>query len=200
MADGIEAILAEAENPEYVRTATARVLIRQDLVARHAELQAELNSAIAGDDRENRMPVAPRVAEELLDLEAQIEQAKVEFRFRSVGRKAWADLLAKHPPTKEQVRADRRVDHNPATFPLAAIAASCVEPAMTVAEVERLERALNNSQFDTLWSKCIDANVGGLVDPKAIGASSIARRANSPSGDSATTTDEPSLAASSSDE
>lgn len=199
MADGIEAILAEAENPDYVRTATAKVLIRQDLHARHDQLKADLARAVIHDERENKTPQAPRLAEELVELESQIEQAKVDFHFRSIGRKAWADLLAKHPPTKEQVRADRRADHNPATFPIAAIAASCVEPVMTEADVVRLEQALNNSQFDLLWTKCIDANVGGLVDPKDQVASFIVRRASSPSDDSATTTDVASLAASSSD-
>lgn len=200
MADGIEAILAEAENPDYVRVAVARVLLRQDLITRHEALQADLARAVADDERENRMPQAPAIADEILELEQQISDAKVEFRFRSIGRRAWADLLAAHPPTKEQRQADVRVDHNPATFPIAAIVASCVEPAMTETDVVRLERALNSSQFDALWVKCLDVNLGGLSDPKDRVASFIARQASSPSDDSATTTDEPSRAASSSDE
>lgn len=200
MADGIEAILAEAEATEHVRTAVGRVLIRQDLHARHEALKDELARALADDELYNRPADAPRIAEEILELEAQIEQAKVEFRFRAIGRRRWADLLAANPPTKAQRLADPRADHNPATFPIVAIAASCEEPNMTEEQVRRLEAALNDSQFNVLWARCLDANVGGLTDPKVLGASGIAHRAKSPSGASATTADEQSLAVSSSDE
>jgi hypothetical protein len=134
MAD-IADILAQAENPEYVRVATARVLIRQDLLARHEELDAELQAAIASDGMHNRTPRAPALAAELEALEAEVEAAKVEFRFRSIGKRAWADLLAAHPPTREQKKADPRVDHNPDTFPAAAIAASCVDPVLTLDKI-----------------------------------------------------------------
>ena len=191
----IEDILAQAENPAYVRVATARVLLRQDLLAEHARLDAELTQAIVDDERENRIPVAPQLMCALDELEAEIDAAKVEFRFRAIGKRPWADLLKQHPPTKDQQRAG--LDHNPETFPAAAIAASCVEPTLTVDEAERLERALNASQFDVLWAKCIDANIGGTSDPKS-SAAGLIRRANARSASSATAADEQSLAASSS--
>lgn len=197
--DSIESILAQAENPAFARTVTARVLLRQDLVAAHAQLEADLAAAIPEDARENRIPVAPRLAEDLEALEAEIVAAKVEFVFRAIGKRAWANLLAKHPPTKDQLRVERQLDHNPETFPIAAIAASCISPAVTVDDVARLERALNASQFDVLWAKCVDANVGGVADPKSVAAGLI-RRANGLSASSATAAAEPSLAASSSDE
>jgi hypothetical protein len=108
-------------------------------------------------------------------LEAEIDAAKVEFRFQSIGHRAWADLMAAHPPTKEQLKAFNRIDHNPETFPLAAIAASCVEPAMTVDDVGRLERALNDTQFNLLLVRCVEANTGGIDTPKSAAAGMIRR-------------------------
>lgn len=179
----LEEILAQAENPAYVRVATARILLRQDLVARHAELEEQLTAAANADRATNREPVAPALAAQILELEQEMEAAKVEFRFRAIGKRAWADLIARHPPTKDQLKADPRLDHNPVTFPVAAIAASCIDPELTLEDAQRLERALNHSQFDLLWAKVVDANIGGLNAPKSRAAGMILR----PSVPSATT-------------
>jgi hypothetical protein len=84
-------------------------------------------------------------------------------------------LLAANPPTKDQLKRDPRIDHNPETFPIAAIAASCLEPAVTVEDVGRLERALPSTVFDVLWARCIDANIGGIDAPKSAAAGLILR-------------------------
>jgi hypothetical protein len=180
----IEEILTQAADPAYVRTATARILLRQNLLAEHDRLEAELADAMQGDTIENRLPQAPIVSQQILDLETEIDAAKVEFRFRSIGHRAWADLMAAHPPTKEQVKVLGRIDHNPLTFPSAAIAASCVDPAMTVDDVAQLERLLNDTQFNLLFVRCIEANTGGMDTPKSAAAGAIhrvnGRSANTP--------------------
>jgi hypothetical protein len=180
----IEDILSQAEDPAYVRTMTVRILLRQDLLARHQRLETELDAAVQGDAIENRTPQAPTISQQLLELEAEIDAAKIEFRFQCIGHRAWADLMAAHPPTKDQLKAFPRIDHNPETFPLAAIAASCVEPVMTVDDVGRLERALNDTQFNLLLVRCVEANTGGLDTPKSAAAGMIhrvnGRSANTP--------------------
>ncbi|MCB0966278.1 MAG: hypothetical protein KDB37_05535 [Ilumatobacter sp.] len=176
----IDDVLAVAEAPGHQATATARILLRQDLVAEHARLDAELQQAIADDARLNRNPVAPGLARQIEELEGRLEGERTEFLFRSIGKRAWADLLAAHPPTKRQVERNKGLDHNPDTFPAAAIAASCVSPEMTLDQVRRLEQALNNSQFDALWARCLEANLGGVALPKSLTVGMI-RRANVPS-------------------
>lgn len=195
MADlSLDEVLSQAENPSYVRVATARVLLRQDLVAKHAELSDELEAAIQRDATVNERDRAPDIAKQIEALDAEIAAAKVEFRFRSIGRRAWADLLAKHPPTKQQAK-EQRVDHNPLTFPLAAIAASCVLPeGIDLDAVKRLEASLTDAQFTALWRACIDANMGGTEDPKSLTAGLI-RQVSERSG--RTPASEGSLAASS---
>ena len=180
----LDDILAAAENRDHARTATVRVLLRQDLAAKHAELDAELTAASARDQLVNEPDRAPALAADIEALEAEMEAAKVEFRFRSIGRKAWADLLAKHPPSKAQMQADRRTTFDPETFPIAAIAASCIIPeGMDEAAAKRLETALSDAQFSQLWNACIDANLGGVDLPKSLTAGLIRRV----SGRSATT-------------
>lgn len=193
----IDEILTVAENPEHRRTATVRILLQQSLVARHAELEARLIDALNGDERELRDPVAPDIAREIADLEAELDAARVPFTVRAVSRKQWADLMAANPPTQQQREKSPGIDHNPETFPIAAIAASSVEPVMSVADVRRLEDALNHTQFQLLWQATLDVNVGGVGLPKSRTAGLILHRSG---GSVATAAHEGSLAASSSDE
>lgn len=158
------------------REKTVRILLRQDLLTEHARLDAELIKELKLDEIENRDPVGPDLARRLVEFEDEIEAAKRAFRFRAIGKKAWADLLALHPPTKDQKNANGRLDHNPETFPVAAIAASCAEPVLTVEQVAQLEQAMNLAQFELLWAGCLDVNVGGGADnPKSLVAGPIAR-------------------------
>lgn len=170
----LEEILNQAENPSYRRVATARVLLRQDLTARHAELDAELQAALERDAITNEPDKAPAIAKQLRDLETEIEEAKVEFRFANIGHRAWADLLAKHPPKQEKGGRRSNDPFNPATFPAAAIAAACIAPeGVDEAAAKRLEVALDESQFAALFNAAVDANVGGTVDPKSAAAGMI---------------------------
>ena len=168
----IDDLLAEVT----AREKTVRILLRQDMLAEHARLDAELVAELEIDANENRDAVGPRLAQRLVEFEAEIEAAKRPFTFRAIGKRPWADLLADHPPTKDQLAASNgRIDHNPETFPIVAIAASCVDPKMTVAQVTRLEDAINLGQFEKLWAACLDANVGGGDSPKSFAAGPIAR-------------------------
>lgn len=167
MTQSIDEILAVAENPAYHRVATARILLRQDLFDEHERRHAALAQAITDDERLNRIPQAPRLADELQAFEAEIDAERVEFRFRSVGAQAWAALLAKYPPTKDQLKAYPRAEYNPVTFPAAAVAASCVEPAMTLDQAKALEAAINQAAWEQLFARACDANVGGVENPKS---------------------------------
>lgn len=169
---------------------TVRILLDARLADEHAELEQRLlgarrDSGLANDD-------VPQVAARLAELEERMETEATPFTFRSVGRQKWRKLLGEHPPTAEQARDG--LDHNPDTFPLAAIAASCVAPAMTVDDVVRLDAVLNVAQFDRLWAGCLSANLSGGENPKSV-AGAILRSSAAPG---TTASPEESLAASSS--
>lgn len=173
----IEAFLSAAEDPAFVRVATARILPpdKIPLLRQHAQLEADLDRAALDDARLNRDPQMPVIAERIAELERDIDAAKSEFRFRCIGTSAWLNLAAKHPPTKEQLKVNARVDHDPETFQPAAIAASCVEPQMTLDQAGKLRDVLTVEQWGELWAKCVEANIGGGDSPKSLVAGAILR-------------------------
>lgn len=176
MSTAFDDVLAVAESPDHVRKRSVRVLLRQDLVERHAELDARLMSTPNEDGIGGAGAAVRETADEITALEAEIDSAQVTFTFRAVGHMKWANLMAEHPPTKDQLKANPRLDHNPETFPIAAMAATCVDPeGASVESFRRLEASsLPISVFDTLWSACLDANLGGGA-PKSVAAGAIRR-------------------------
>lgn len=182
----IDDVLAEATP---VR-ATAAICVRQDLVARHADLEQNLATARAFDLTRNEEPTAPAIAEQIGELEDEIERFTRVFEFEALGNRAWADLHRDHPP-----RDGERGNYSPETFPAAAIAASCVAPRMTYDQAKELEAKLNFGQWELLWQAVLAANVDGGVDrPKSLAAIALRRRNG---GSAITAPPEASLAASS---
>ena len=179
----IEEILAVASDPAFHRVATAKIFaVPQALRDEHAELEALLPSLVS--DTIDLHPDRVRTAERLAEIEEEMAAATIEFRFRNVGHRAWADLLRKHPPTKEQLKQNRQIDHNPETFPHEAMAASCIAPVMTADQVRELEASplIDVTSWMELWSACLRACVVEPA-PKSVAAGLILRQ----SGGSATT-------------
>ncbi len=160
-------------------TETVRLCLDGKTVAHIGELEAELADARAADERDNREPQAPAVADQIVELREQVKAAEVTFTFTSIGRRAWTDLIARHPPTDEQ-RASN-LDHNPVTFQTAAVAASCVDPVVTADSVARLERTVSAGQWMVLYGACVAANagVGGVGESVAAYALARGSRPNS---------------------
>lgn len=172
----IDEILATAEDPAYHRVVTARIpAVRHELRDEHARLDALLMTLTSDtiDEHPDRIDTVRRLAE----IEAEFEQSMLEFRFRAIGHRAWADLLRKHPPTRQQLTANRQLDHNPESFPYEAIAVSCVDPVMTAAEVRRLDASplIDVAAWIELWNACLTANVQAAV-PNSLAAGLILRR------------------------
>lgn len=184
--------LDDFEKAHQPARATARVGFRQDLWDRHARLEAELVAAVRADTTENRDPQAPAVAEALAALEAEIDANEKLFTFASIGRQRWTKLLAEHPPSAEH--RELGSDHDPETFPPAAVAASAVDPILSIETASVMFNELNISQWNRLWSACLAANLGGGESPKSAVATAVLKR-REPS--STTAPPEESLAASS---
>lgn len=190
-----EDLLAETKPREK----TVHVLLQQDLIDEHAELEAALQRAME-DAGESMVTDAPRIADLIKAKEAEMEAAKRPFTFRTIGRKRWRDLLAEHPPTRAQLaRAQEQriqLDHDPDKFQPAAVQASCISPKMTLLQAHQFNEGMDLAQWNVLWGACLDVNVGGGALPKSMAAGRIAR-ANSELGLSPT--DSESLAPSSLD-
>lgn len=131
---------------------------RGDLIARHERLERELASGGEG-------LASPKLAE-LRDLESEIAASSQMFEFVGVTRRAWSDLMAKHPPAKEDAR--RGLDFDPNTFPQAAIAATCTDPGITPEQSEKLLDVLPQGEWDKLWGAVLTCNVEVALPPKSL--------------------------------
>jgi hypothetical protein len=100
-----------------------------------------------------------------------MDEAATVFVMRSVSRDVWADLLAKHPPSKEERRAGH--DHDPRTFPVAAVAACTKEPEMTEDQAKQLAGVLAAGEWNKLWVAALSLNVTETPNPKLAAATAI---------------------------
>jgi hypothetical protein len=158
-------------------TAEAR-LWPYGLVEEHMRLDEEL-AGHPGPDRSKEL------AEEIAALEERaVERVRV-FTFRSLGALAWADLIAKHAPTPEQLKANPGAEHDESFIP-AAMAAASVDPKLTVDQAERMHGTVSFAEWDTLWGAVLRANLGVLESfPKSALAVAIRRLSNGGSGTTA---------------
>lgn len=158
---------------------SVRIPMRADLVDELARLEVLAAREQATDRVENRDPVAPGIATQIRELEAQMIASEVQFTFQALGRRDYAKLLADNPPTDEQKREadedDRTLQWNPDTFPPQLLAASCIAPAG--ATVERFTDIWENwseGQVSQLWNTCLTTNMAGAgAGPKSQIASAI---------------------------
>jgi hypothetical protein len=157
-----------------------RVLLDTDVLAEIDDLERQLQQAVDDDEREDRMdrsPKAKKLAQRIVELQAQAREAERVFVFRSIGYRAWRDLQLEHPPTDEQLAKSPELDVNPDTFTSVAIAASCVQPTgVTVDKVRQLEDILTGGQYLQLWTACAQANARGSQIPNSLAASAVLRR------------------------
>jgi hypothetical protein len=165
----IEKVLASVRP----KTTTVRVCLRGDLLAQYEELERDLAEAIWLDMSENRHAEAPVIAAKVTALQEQIKTAEVEFTFTAIGQQAWTDLIVQHPAREQDT--DVGLDFDASTFPMAAVAATCTNPVMTLAQAHTLYERLNGGQWGELWQGCLRANVAGADVPFSLAASAILR-------------------------
>jgi len=167
-------------------TETVQLHTRHDITKQIKDLERELSAAEDTDRRNKGMaahkPQAPGIAEKIAALEAEAEADAIPVTFVEIGKKAWRDLEDEHPPTEEQNEelAEGKLRHNPETFPAAAMAASCVEPAgLTAEDFEAMGEDFGEGEFERLWNACILANFQRRELPRSERAYAV-RRSSSP--------------------
>jgi len=167
----IEEIIAKAAP----RTVDVPVCLGGDLLTAHEQAAVELQQALDADDGLVGTDEVRAAAEKVTEIEEQLEEQTVTFRLRALSRKEWADLLAKFPPSVEQRRAGH--DADPDLFPVAAIAASIVEPEMTEDEFRRLSESplLTFGDFQKLFLAVMRLNVPPTTAPKLAAATELLR-------------------------
>ena len=104
-----------------------RMKIRAEYKPEDRKVQAEYEDALA----------------KLAEAKALMLENSVEFKFRSIGRKRFDDLIFEHPPTEAQIKKAKEngsgeANWNEDTFPIALIHACLVDPKMEEHEVKDL--------------------------------------------------------------
>jgi hypothetical protein len=166
----ISAILAAARPSET----TVLLCLRGDLVAEHEQLATELAEVVKTDPGEEASLAGSTtgvLAARIRDLESQIREDRVEFRFRALPRARFVALKAKH------TRGDDDLELNP--FFTELLAASLTSPAATVDEVQRLANTVSAGQWDQLTGAAWRVNTGGVDVPFSRTASVILRTEDS---------------------
>lgn len=135
--------------------------LRGDLQSQYEELEREFR-VIEGAGRRGGT-LAGSVAEtqpikEKMDaLRQEMQAATKAFTLRGLTKRRWSDLAAAHPPRDMDKAAG--LDYHGETFTVAAVQACCIDPAMTVKEVEELcDEVLTQGQWDTLFAETMWLN------------------------------------------
>lgn len=92
---------------------------------------------------------------------AAVEAATVTLRFRSIGRRRYDSLVEDHPVSDEgrQRAQDQGAPAPPydvETFAPALIAASCVDPVLTVEQVGEIWDEWNTAELMELWAAALE--------------------------------------------
>lgn len=106
------------------------------------------------------------IAEEHAALVAEAEASAINVTLKALGRKAWRELVALHPPRPE-VDSDIAVGVNEETFKDALIAVSIVEPELSEDDLD----AISDSDNDRLYYTAFGLNRAPASSPKALPAS-----------------------------
>ncbi|KIZ16832.1 hypothetical protein [Streptomyces natalensis] len=136
------------------REATIRVCLSGDAGAELEALESEVGQL--GEWQ----PTSLGEANPVFELQERIEVARqrvresaVEFRFRALGHRAYSNLLAAHPAPEGS-----KEPYDAGTFLPAVLAACCVEPSLTPAQVDRLLDVVNDGTARTLFAAALAVN------------------------------------------
>ena len=142
---------------------TIQVCFDRELVGEWEAAQEQLRDVTKG------MLEAPAELENHVEqLSKKVREKTRELTFTSIGRRAWRELLAQHPPTKsQQITLGKGIDHNPETFPPAAIAVSSTKPKLTLEQAQWMCDELPLGVFDRIWAAVLTANMIGGDEKKA---------------------------------
>jgi hypothetical protein len=145
--------------------AEAKICLDGELFRDRDRVQEELD-ALDGWESTSLSDVDPRTKAQaiLAAIEQKMRDETQTFTFKSIGDKASSDLLAQHPSPKNDKGEDKYA-FDPATYPVALVAAASVDPLMSPEDAEALFDILNLAQRNALFNTAYAANTRGLDIP-----------------------------------
>lgn len=163
----IEQIIAGAKRPET----TVPLCMRGDLQAEWEQLDRDFDAAdksITDEVTAGGSPVqAVKIAQQMAEVEREMRDSTVIFTMRGMPRTAWKSLAEAHPP----IEGVDEGEVNEESFVAAMIAASCIEPVMTVDQAERLRDQVTDGQWQELATAAWQLNKSMIGVPFSLAAS-----------------------------
>lgn len=136
------------------REATIRVCLAGDVAAELEALEQELGQL--GEWQPTSLAEknpAFELQERVEECRQRVRDMSVELKFRALGHRAYSDLLAEHPAPEGS-----KEPYDAGTFLPAVLAACCVEPAMTPAQVDLLLDRVNDGTARVLFATALSVN------------------------------------------
>jgi hypothetical protein len=169
------------------------VLLKAKLRDEHARLEAQMLADLEQERKDPSLagPDRPASADALAEFEKRIEAEQRVFVIESMGYQEWLRLKIKYGPTDEH--AALGFDYDPERFPVAALAASCVDPELPLgldddeaaeAEAEgyvtawHLFEEVDESVQNKLWGAVLEVNLGNAALPKSLPLAVLAATRN----------------------
>jgi hypothetical protein len=163
----IESIIGDLEQPER----TVRICLKGKLVGEHEDLERQLSEAqVNAVATMGGTAKTAELAQQIRDLEQQMDAASVVFRVRGISYFEREEWLKANPP-----REGVEERFNPLTGAPSLIAACLVEPAATVEQARRLMEKAGTGQADKLFSACLQAIGEDGAVPFSVAASATLR-------------------------
>jgi hypothetical protein len=136
------------------RETTVRVCLAGDVAGELEALEQELGEL--GEWQPTSLGEANPAYELQERIEAvrqRVREASVEFKFRALGHRGYSNLIAAHPAPEGS-----REPYDAGTFLPAVLAACCVEPSLTPAQVDRLLDVVNDGTARALFGAALAVN------------------------------------------
>lgn len=153
--------IAEIMSSKKPVTKVVYIQLDGEVSTRLAELSDELEEAKRFDVLSNSPDTAPAIKAKMDEVREVSKDTLASFTFRSIGRYRYDELvgLPKHQPSKEQKTKDG-LNFNPDTFPPALVAASCIEPEMSLEEAEAIfaDPDWNGAELQRLFFGALEVN------------------------------------------
>ncbi|TXS35716.1 hypothetical protein [Streptomyces sp. OR43] len=161
----IKALLAKAKPRER----TVKIMLDGALAGEIERLEAELVEASEDWQPSDLTESHPGgvIAQQIAELREKAREAEAEFKFRYIGDEEYSSLLAAHPSTSKEELFDSD------SFPRALIAASCVDPVMTVDDTKDLFKVINQGQIQALFDAAWDVHNSSSLVPFSLAASAL---------------------------
>lgn len=169
----IDDVFAESKLPRR----SVPICLRGDLVAEWQDLERRFKAANTAPEEDSlastKSADAVELAKQMADLQEQMRASTRNFRLQGLPGSQWRELLKAHPP-REGDEGDAGAEFNRDTFGIAALAACCVMPKMTVAQAEKLiDEKLADGQWSTLFAHIYQMNSSEVNVPFSFAASAI---------------------------